>query len=81
MIAYFNQKVLDFILSKSNNKLGAELKRHIDGKITEEDCSRGVVHLLMEIFSKVLNNQQLESICGGDSRKDLKKFIAVRLYE
>ena len=73
------KKVLDFILSKSKKDLNAELKRHIDEKITEKDCSRGIVHLLLEIFSKVLNDPQLESICGRDSRKDLKKLITVRL--
>ena len=73
------KKVLDFILSKSKKELGAELKRHIDEKITEKDCSRGIVHLLLEIFSKVLNDPQLESICGRDGRKDLKKLITVRL--
>ena len=70
--------MLDFILGKSKRELGAELKRHIDEQITEKDCSCGIVHLLHEIFSKVLNDPQLESICGSDGRKDLKKFITVR---
>ena len=71
--------MLDFILSKSKKELGAELKRHIDEQITEKDCSRGIVHLLLEIFSKVLNDPQLVSICGSQGRKDLKKLITVRL--
>ena len=71
--------MLDFILSKSKKELGAELKRHIDEQITEKDCGRGIVHLLLEIFSKVDNDPQLESICGRDGRKDLKKLITVRL--
>ena len=71
-------KVLDFILSKSKRGLSAELKQHIDQNITEEDCSRGVVHLLHAIFSKVFNNRELDVICGPDDRKVLKRLITVR---
>ena len=71
--------MLDFVLSKSRRELGAELKLHIDEKITEKDCSLGIVHVLQQIFAEVLNDPQLESICGRDSRKILKKFITVRL--
>ena len=71
-------KVLDFILSKSKRGLSAELKQHIDQNITEEDCSRGVVHLLHAIFSKVFNSRELDVICGPDDRKVLKRLITVR---
>ena len=77
---YLNQEVLDFVLNESKRQLGAVLKRHIVEGITEKDCSRGIVHLLMEIFAKILNDPQLESICGQNCRKDLEKFIAVKLY-
>ena len=67
--------MLDFILSKSKKELDAELKRHIDEQITEKACSRGIDHLLLEIFSKVLNDPQLESIYGSQGQKNLKKNL------
>ena len=71
-------KVLDFILNRSRRALNAELKNHIDQKITEQDCSHGIVYLLHAMFSKVLNDRQLDAMFGPESRKVLKKLIKVK---
>ena len=71
--------MLDFILSRSKRGLSAELKNHIDQKVTVEDCSRGIVHLLHAISFKVYNiREELEAVCGPDDRKVLKNLIKVR---
>ena len=79
VMSLVTNKVLDFILSRSKRGLSAELKNHIEQKVTVEDCSRGIVHLLHSISSKVYSiREELEAVCGPDDRKVLKKLIKVR---
>lgn len=73
--------MLDVVLSRSKKRLNAGLINHVYRNITENDCNYGIVYLLHQIFAKILNQSDLDLVCGSKSREDLKAFLRVRICD